>query len=565
MRIMTAEQSPDDEFRAALQESGRRDRADRAAHVKALETNPARTIPREQPEFEFLENPELGLREPPEGLPLDVEVMGLQDLPHGSHSLSAGKGSAFAHPTTWVITPDGRVYEYDSNMSHGGHSGLMLKYVTKWFDGVKDAPKSGWRLSQEPSDREAKSTQQISKLAQKAKRCSCGGRMVYEPAEGVTSKASYECEDCGKFEGTDAQPGVHAAPEDQTHAKSLWQMPRFSQSTGLKDCQRCKGEGGYYKKLRNLGTGNYDEHYVQCDMPGCRSGKYDPSTLCQECHDANGHELPLPLRGKPGNGAKTASLDPTKPWARSLPYIVAQDAPAETERSRRLRQGVEASGYVWHDCSGMSEDRLSYLAPMDAMGSERAEVAERVREGRWSKSVPASQPARKSKMAKVIPDDGIADGGEPYTNEEMDLMAGKAETDKPRVWYVKVYLSDGSLFVETRINGTQTEITDYYTKQGFVLEDETTMVRPARVEFVKDLGDVPWMYYGESARPKEDKQAKSLWQLKLAQKVKKCPSCFDRMVFEPADGTSVRAGYECENCGHFESKDCNDGAVAPLE
>jgi len=137
-----AQQASDEEFRSALEESARRDEADRESHRKALEINPAKTISRDQPDFAFLEDPLLGLKEPPSNLPIDVMVMGLQDLPYGTHSLNAGERTGFSHPTLWVITPDGRVYDYDRNMSHGGHSGLMLKYVTKWFDGVKDAKKT---------------------------------------------------------------------------------------------------------------------------------------------------------------------------------------------------------------------------------------------------------------------------------------------------------------------------------------------------------------------------------------------------------------------------------------
>jgi len=98
-------------------------------------------------------------------------------------------------------------------------------------------------------------------------------------------------------------------------AKSLWQMQRFAQTTGLKDCQRCKGKGGYYQKLKNLGTGKCDEHYVSCDMPGCLNGKYDPSTLCRDCHDADGHELPFPLKGK----SKTAQQKFREPSALAIP------------------------------------------------------------------------------------------------------------------------------------------------------------------------------------------------------------------------------------------------------
>jgi len=65
------------------------------------------------------------------------------------------------------------------------------------------------------------------------------------------------------------------------------------QASELKDCQRCKGKGGYFTTLRNPGTGDRSQHYVICDMPGCHNGKYDPSTLCQECHDPDGREKPL--------------------------------------------------------------------------------------------------------------------------------------------------------------------------------------------------------------------------------------------------------------------------------
>ena len=43
-----------------------------------------------------------------------------------------------------------------------------------------------------------------------------------------------------------------------------------------------------------------------------------------------------------------------------------------------------------------------------------------------------------NKTAQIIPDDGYADGGEPYTDEEMDLIdkqkvdAIKAENDRPK-------------------------------------------------------------------------------------------------------------------------------------
>lgn len=51
-----------------------------------------------------------------------------------------------------------------------------------------------------------------------------------------------------------------------------------------KICGRCKGQGGYFIKLRqSLSTpyrfarsdGCLVEHYVSCDMPGCHNGIVD--------------------------------------------------------------------------------------------------------------------------------------------------------------------------------------------------------------------------------------------------------------------------------------------------
>jgi hypothetical protein len=123
----------------------------------------------------------------------------------------------------------------------------------------------------------------------------------------------------------------------------------------------------------------------------------------------------------------------------------------------------------------------------------------------------------KSKIvAQTIPDDGFADGGARYTDEEMDLMDGKIKPfpeEKPKKWHVRVTFDDGEI-MNVNINGTKDEIERYYLSNDFVLEDEKTMHRPIKVDFIKDHGNVPWTYYGESARPRPDKQAKSLWQLK---------------------------------------------------
>lgn len=134
-------------------------------------------------------------------------------------------------------------------------------------------------------------------------------------------------------------------------------------------------------------------------------------------------------------------------------------------------------------------------------------------EGSW-----ADQEAKRkaTKQAQIIPDDGLADGGARYTDEEMDLMEGKIQPtpeEQPKKWYVKVTFDDGEV-MDANINGTQDEIRMYYLSNDFVLGDEKTMHRPINVEFIKESGDVPWTYWGESARPKTDKQSKSLWQFK---------------------------------------------------
>jgi hypothetical protein len=46
------------------------------------------------------------------------------------------------------------------------------------------------------------------------------------------------------------------------------------------DCQKCKGQGHYTTKLKDLGgrsnSGVDDTHTVSCDVPGCKNGKFDP-------------------------------------------------------------------------------------------------------------------------------------------------------------------------------------------------------------------------------------------------------------------------------------------------
>lgn len=81
------------------------------------------------------------------------------------------------------------------------------------------------------------------------------------------------------------------------------------------------------------------------------------------------------------------------------------------------------------------------------------------------------------KLAKVVTTDGYADGGEPYTDEEMDLMEGvnQPETNPDdkvsRTRFVKVTFDNGEI-VSTSINGTKSEIRSYYLDQEFTTRDE---------------------------------------------------------------------------------------------
>lgn len=448
--------------------------------------------------------------------------------------------------------------------------------------------------------------------------------------------------------GDDQRPGhyeMYGSDElrPQADAKSLWQMPRFAQSE-LKDCQRCKGKGGYYTKLRNpRGGSQSQESYVPCDMPGCHNGKYDPSTLCQECHDADGHELPIGIIGKPkatqtskslwqmprlaqqvfgepatytyhinldergsfyadvrnssgktvfeikaGNeiGPDESSIfddgfmkhphdldglkqhlvnlgimspktklvdgnvsssrmkpdkrvekkrvyDPTKPWTRMYDPELKDFDERGTRTSSVAHAASEweppkTAGSLWE----LKKAQNSKPADVDQILSDLAKPAPcledvdkiaqllvagdkagatamfngicKAKKLKDFEAVMLSEKIRKRvkeldvKTAAVIPDDGIADGGEPYTDEEMDLMEAQS---KPKKWHIKVTFDDGDT-IETQINGTQDEIRRHYLTNDFELANEKSTHRGVQVEFVKELGEVPWTYYGESARPK---------------------------------------------------------------
>ncbi|MFA5314221.1 MAG: hypothetical protein WC375_13045 [Methanomassiliicoccales archaeon] len=85
------------------------------------------------------------------------------------------------------------------------------------------------------------------------------------------------------------------------------------------------------------------------------------------------------------------------------------------------------------------------------------------------------------KSAQIIPDDGFADGGEAYTDEEMAMIEDD-NTSRRRT--VKVTFNDGDT-ISTGINGSKKEIEDYYLKHEFVKQDETTMHHGVKVEFLE--------------------------------------------------------------------------------
>ena len=94
-------------------------------------------------------------------------------------------------------------------------------------------------------------------------------------------------------------------------------------------------------------------------------------------------------------------------------------------------------------------------------------------------NITASQNIKQIKTA-LIPDDGYADGGEPYTPEEMTLMK---DDDTSRRRSIKVTFSDAET-ITTEINGTKQEIKDYYLNQSFVKQDENTFHQGVKVEFL---------------------------------------------------------------------------------
>lgn len=110
-----------------------------------------------------------------------------------------------------------------------------------------------------------------------------------------------------------------------------------------KTCQKCKGQGHYTTKLKDLGRrgrdGVDDTHIVSCDAPGCKNGKVDPqayydsmgvkenSDVCSQCNGsgegpADGTKC-LRCKGSGSsipNGKLTKHTDPDYDWDKEDNY-----------------------------------------------------------------------------------------------------------------------------------------------------------------------------------------------------------------------------------------------------
>jgi DNA-binding CsgD family transcriptional regulator len=106
-------------------------------------------------------------------------------------------------------------------------------------------------------------------------------------------------------------------------AKSLWELRKFAGTTGTAACRKCGREGN--KNSRCHGCGNW--------IPGKPITPYEKSWAAEEeRRKKEGGPIPGVKPGDPnrppfGTG-RNAGLDPTKPWARSLPYV-ASHSPQE--------------------------------------------------------------------------------------------------------------------------------------------------------------------------------------------------------------------------------------------
>lgn len=98
---------------------------------------------------------------------------------------------------------------------------------------------------------------------------------------------------------------------------------------------------------------------------------------------------------------------------------------------------------------------------------------------------------KKGRTAQVIPGDGFADGGEAYTDDELDLMEGKpdpnaaqrADDEASRRRFIQVTFEDGNV-IRTSINGTKDEVEAYYLGQQFELDETKPTVKAVKVEFI---------------------------------------------------------------------------------
>lgn len=84
---------------------------------------------------------------------------------------------------------------------------------------------------------------------------------------------------------------------------------------------------------------------------------------------------------------------------------------------------------------------------------------------------------KKDNRDKIQKSDGI-------NETKVEGQNGQNDPNDPfkKMRHIKVTFDDGEV-LETQINGTKKTITDYYTKNQFVKDDEVTMQRGVKVEF----------------------------------------------------------------------------------
>jgi hypothetical protein len=196
---------------------------------------------------------------------------------------------------------------------------------------------------------------------------------------------------------------MHQDEDEAMVANSLWQMSRFS---GVKTSDTLSENVVPVSEI--IGTRPIAGTMAQIDRDMHSKGyfmfrEHYPWGITQSYRNKQGDKVYLNIKG---------NEDELKPGVATW---VTWD------------QLVEIIKQEWRPAS--QEDRQWYLEHL---------IDRPMKEG--SASGRKTLPARTA----LIKDDGIADGGEPYTDDEMDLMEGKTTPvkDEPKRWAIRVTFDD---------------------------------------------------------------------------------------------------------------------------